>query len=191
MPTDEDPTFLAVLDHLLEELVGLERATEAESDLAAVQEHAVMEREPVLRGFRSFIAHALGRLAAVRVTLAERRHTLANVAEAVHLPEVLTDVSSELGALRTEAEAWRTRLGFAARAARGTGSAVAAAATALLRRTGSWLRSVFIQTLSSALGKLWRLISRMMRPKEWKLGGKLNTGVFGMAETSIEITFGS
>lgn len=50
-----------------------------------------------------------------------------------------------------------------------------AAALPLLGRIAAWLRD-----------KLFRLLS----PKEWKIGGKVETGVFGLAEASLEITFG-
>jgi hypothetical protein len=50
-----------------------------------------------------------------------------------------------------------------------------AAALPLLGRIAAWLRD-----------KLFRLLS----PKEWKIGGKVGTGVFGLAEASLEITFG-
>lgn len=45
----------------------------------------------------------------------------------------------------------------------------------LLTRVASWLG---------------RILLRLLVPKEWKIGGKVGTGVFGLAEASLEITFG-
>lgn len=37
---------------------------------------------------------------------------------------------------------------------------------------------------------LWTLISGYLKVKEWKLGGKLGAAPFGLADATIEITFG-
>jgi hypothetical protein len=44
--------------------------------------------------------------------------------------------------------------------------------------------------LSRAGGKLWVMIQRLTTVKEWSLTGKMGTGVLGLAEASISVTFG-
>lgn len=46
----------------------------------------------------------------------------------------------------------------------------------------NWIKRISAQ--------LWNLLSGLLTPKEWKLGGKTGTGAFGLAEVSVEITFG-
>lgn len=67
------------------------------------------------------------------------------------------------------------------RAASSTGG-ILATARGWLASVKSWLKRICKQ--------LWQLISRLMTPKEWKLTGKVGTGVLGLAEVGIEITFG-
>jgi hypothetical protein len=45
-----------------------------------------------------------------------------------------------------------------------------------------WIKNISFQ--------LWNMLASLNTPKEWKLGGKLGTGPFNLAEASIEITFG-
>lgn len=47
---------------------------------------------------------------------------------------------------------------------------------------GRWLKRVSAQ--------LWNLLGHMLTPKEWKVSGSVGTGVLGLAEASIEVTFG-
>jgi hypothetical protein len=52
------------------------------------------------------------------------------------------------------------------------------------------LRSYLVPLLKRFLSKIWQIISHMLTPKEWKLTGKVGTGVLGLADVGIEITFG-
>lgn len=52
------------------------------------------------------------------------------------------------------------------------------------------LKSYLMPLLKRFLSKLWQIISHMLMPKEWKLTGKVGTGVLGLADVGIEITFG-
>lgn len=180
---ENDQTTDVILSRLRDELLSLER--EITSELNGVVDRDSVPEDPglVLGDIREFLIHARHRLEAVREGIADP----GGVSERMLV--VLTDASLELGALRAEAESLRTRVSFALRVTH-AGVRVTGFTAAFLRRSASWFRSVFIPVLSSALGKVWRLVSRMLRPKEWKLGGKLGTGIFGFAETSIEITFG-
>lgn len=53
----------------------------------------------------------------------------------------------------------------------------------------------WIATLASWIkrisGQLWSLLCKLLTPKEWKLGGKIGTGPFGLADVTVEITFGN
>jgi hypothetical protein len=44
--------------------------------------------------------------------------------------------------------------------------------------------------LGRAGRKLWAMISRLVKVKEWSLTGTVGTGVLGLAEASISVTFG-
>ena len=44
--------------------------------------------------------------------------------------------------------------------------------------------------LKRFLSKIWQIISNLITPKEWKLQGKVGTGILGLADVGIEITFG-
>lgn len=44
--------------------------------------------------------------------------------------------------------------------------------------------------LKRFLSKIWQIISNLLTPKEWKLQGKVGTGILGLADVGIEITFG-
>lgn len=46
----------------------------------------------------------------------------------------------------------------------------------------TWIKRISAQ--------LWQLLSRLMTPKEWKIKGDVGTGVLGLANVGIEITFG-
>ena len=39
--------------------------------------------------------------------------------------------------------------------------------------------------------KLWALISRLVKVKEWSISGTVGTGVLGLAQANISVTFGS
>jgi len=56
-------------------------------------------------------------------------------------------------------------------------------------RAKSWITTIadWIKNISV---QLWNMLASLNTPKEWKLGGKLGTGPFNLAEASIEITFG-
>lgn len=48
---------------------------------------------------------------------------------------------------------------------------------------GGWLKKISAQ--------LFTLLQGLMTPKEWKLSGKVGSGLLGLAEVELEITFGS
>jgi hypothetical protein len=51
---------------------------------------------------------------------------------------------------------------------------------------------VIIRNLKAALAAVWHLLSRLLRPKEWKVYGEIAGGIpgLGLAAAGIEITFG-
>jgi hypothetical protein len=56
--------------------------------------------------------------------------------------------------------------------------------------TGQSFWSRIKHWLGRAGKKLWAMISRLVKVKEWSLTGKVGTGVLGLAEASISVTFG-
>ena len=55
----------------------------------------------------------------------------------------------------------------------------------------SQLKTYLMPLLKKFLAKIWSVISHLLTPKEWKLGGKVGSTVLGLAEAHIEITFGA
>ncbi|RUP00632.1 hypothetical protein [Hyphomicrobium sp.] len=53
----------------------------------------------------------------------------------------------------------------------------------------TWL-SVITSWIKRISAQLWNLLCGLMTPKEWKLGGKVGTGILGLADVTLEITFG-
>lgn len=53
----------------------------------------------------------------------------------------------------------------------------------------SWL-AVLMKWIKRISGQLWRLLSGLLTPREWKIGADIGTGPFGLANAKIEITFG-
>lgn len=53
----------------------------------------------------------------------------------------------------------------------------------------SWIQLIttWIKRISA---QLWNLLCSLLTPKEWKLGGDISSGPFGLANASVEITFG-
>jgi hypothetical protein len=54
----------------------------------------------------------------------------------------------------------------------------------------SKIKSYLMPLLKKFLSKIWQIISNLLTPKEWKLKGEIGTGIFGLANVGIEITFG-
>lgn len=54
----------------------------------------------------------------------------------------------------------------------------------------SKVRGYLIPQIKRFLSKLWSLISGLLTPKEWKLKGQVGTGLLGLANVEVEITFG-
>lgn len=52
------------------------------------------------------------------------------------------------------------------------------------------IKTYLVPLLKRFLSKIWQIISNMLTPKEWKLQGKVGTGILGLADVGIEITFG-
>ncbi|MBL8075578.1 MAG: hypothetical protein JNL29_14515 [Nitrospira sp.] len=52
------------------------------------------------------------------------------------------------------------------------------------------LKAYLTPLLKRFLSKIWQIISNLLTPKEWKLQGKVSTGILGLADVGIEITFG-
>jgi hypothetical protein len=44
--------------------------------------------------------------------------------------------------------------------------------------------------LKEALHSFWALISQLLTPREWTIGGKVGTGILGLTEVSASIKFG-
>lgn len=60
-----------------------------------------------------------------------------------------------------------------------------------VRRALDTIRQVLARLLRRLLSKVWQIISGLLTPKEWKLQGKVGTGILGLADVGIEITFGA
>ena len=54
----------------------------------------------------------------------------------------------------------------------------------------SKVKSILIPMMKSFISKLWTIITGLLTPKEWKLKGGLGTGLLGLANVELEITFG-
>ncbi len=52
------------------------------------------------------------------------------------------------------------------------------------------IKAYLTPLLKRFLSKIWQIISNLVTPKEWKLQGKVGTGILGLADVGIEITFG-
>jgi hypothetical protein len=52
------------------------------------------------------------------------------------------------------------------------------------------VKNVLMPRLKRLLSKVWQIISGLLTPKEWKIQGKVGTGLLGLADVGIEITFG-
>ena len=52
------------------------------------------------------------------------------------------------------------------------------------------IKTILTPLLKRFLSKIWQIISNLLTPKEWKLQGKVGTGILGLADVGIEITFG-
>ncbi|MTD93916.1 hypothetical protein GIW81_06150 [Hyphomicrobium sp. xq] len=65
-----------------------------------------------------------------------------------------------------------------------TAAAQAAAAQAL-----SWIGSI-MGWLKSLSAQLWSMLANLLTPTQWKMSGKVGTGVLGLIDVGVEITFG-
>jgi hypothetical protein len=54
--------------------------------------------------------------------------------------------------------------------------------------TSAWTK--IWETLTRVAPRLWSLISHLVKVKEWSVTGQVGTGVFGLAQASISVTFG-
>lgn len=52
------------------------------------------------------------------------------------------------------------------------------------------IRNTLEPLLKRLIAKVWQIICNLLTPKEWKLQGKIGTGILGLADVGIEITFG-
>lgn len=55
-----------------------------------------------------------------------------------------------------------------------------------ITKTWAWIKAA----LKRGWKRLWSLISHLTRVKEWSVGGTASTGVLGMAQAQISVTFG-
>ena len=44
--------------------------------------------------------------------------------------------------------------------------------------------------LKTVLPRIWSMISHLLAVEEWKVSGQAGTGMFGLAQVGVEITFG-
>jgi hypothetical protein len=68
--------------------------------------------------------------------------------------------------------------------------ALTAKITGPVRTALQKIKAYLTPLLKRFLAKLWQIISGLLTPKEWKLQGKVGTGILGLADVGIEITFG-
>lgn len=62
--------------------------------------------------------------------------------------------------------------------------------TSHVRAALNKIKAYLAPLLKRFLSKIWQIISNLLTPKEWKLQGKVGTGILGLADVGIEITFG-
>ena len=62
--------------------------------------------------------------------------------------------------------------------------------TSPVRAALNKIKTILTPLLKRFLSKIWQIISNLLTPKEWKLQGKVGTGILGLADVGIEITFG-
>lgn len=97
--------------------------------------------------------------------------------------EDIQDLLSRLMAVWDRLENLYTIVGQKLAAA---GKAIGSAYTAVkgwFSTIKSWLVGISSQ--------LWKLLCKLMTPKEWKISGEIGTGPFGLANVGVEITFGA
>ncbi|MFC4871012.1 hypothetical protein [Negadavirga shengliensis] len=59
-----------------------------------------------------------------------------------------------------------------------------------VQRSVSSLRSFIKPIIQRIAQRLWRLISGLLTPKEWSIGGELGNTVWGLSKVKLEIKFG-
>ncbi len=55
----------------------------------------------------------------------------------------------------------------------------------------SWLKNNLIPRLKQVLRKAWQIASNLLTPTKWVIRGDASTGIFGLANVGLEITFES
>lgn len=59
-----------------------------------------------------------------------------------------------------------------------------------LKSALSKIKSYLLPFIKKFLSKLWSIISGLLTPKDWKIKGKVGTGLLGLADVEVEVTFG-
>lgn len=98
------------------------------------------------------------------------------------IPEALNELS-QLYAVTERLQSLISTIGLSVDSARKSlTQAITANALNWIQLITSWIKRISTQ--------LWNLLCNLLTPKEWKLGGSISSGPFGLANTNVEITFG-
>lgn len=99
---------------------------------------------------------------------------------ALYLATIVQDLSAEVQKTAELVEARLERQG---------NLAAEAAITQTFQAVKGWLQNLR-SLIQGIAGKLWRVISNLLTPKEWKVRGSAGTSVLGITSAEVEITFG-
>jgi len=171
--------FNALNDELMRELSG-DGSTEI---LPVMEEAGYWEQINLIRERVKILVEILqGRLAHLRVSVGSNRGEKTDSeiqAEILAIKNLLGELISVWERLETLVSLIEQRQIAAA----GKVNQVLTRLKGWIATLGSWLKRIS--------GQLWNLLSSFLTPKEWKVAGKVGTGPFGLADVSIEITFGN
>ncbi len=59
-----------------------------------------------------------------------------------------------------------------------------------VRSAKDWVRLSLMPRLKRILSRVWQIVANLITPKEWKVRGSVGTGLLGLGQVEIEITFG-
>lgn len=180
------PDHAQAVQDIVEDFDGLEREIRRElsgegwTELERVMEEAHYRDE--LQAFRERIARLL---AEIQEQLARLRAGVGHGdAPAVDLKEGVIEARDLLGRLQALCDRLDS-LVLLIELRQASGGGVSAAVV----KVKGWL-SVLAGWMRRISSQLWSLLAKLMRPKEWKLSGKLGTGPFGLVDVGVEVTFG-
>jgi hypothetical protein len=143
-------------------------------------------RDDELRELGGRIEALVGQLQEMLTELRGRPNNALAQDEAVHLVATVNMLDAEIDALLGLLVYVETELARRAEPSQSfVGKAVAAVSRIILP-----LRNILKPALQKIAVRLWRIISGLMTPKEWSVGGELGNTVWGLTKVKLEIKFG-